>query len=163
MCMMCDGFSLEDDLALSAAAMVEYGYITIGIDEPDEPDCPNWTYTVGLIEHFDHPELIVAGPAVHPSHDLIHQLGHLILDDGCEFAEGDAVDSPFGLVLFAAVHPVQYQLQTFNRWNLLAEHGHLRCRELEALQVFMPDAWPCDGPARKQPDLSDPAARVDGR
>jgi hypothetical protein len=160
---MCEGFSLEDDLALSAAAMSEYGYLTIGIDEPDDPDCPNWTYTVGLVEQFGHPELIVAGPAVKPSYDLIHQIGHFILDDGYQFAPGDAVDSPFGLVVFGAVHPIQYRLRTFNRWNLMAEHGHLRVEELEALQVFVPNGWSCAGRVRRQPDLSDPAARVDAR
>jgi hypothetical protein len=158
---MCEGFSLEDDLALAAVEMAEYGYLTIGIDEPDDPDCPNWTYTVGLLEQFDHPELIVAGPAVKQSYDLIHQIGHLICDDGYEFEPGDAVESPFGLVRFGAVHPIQYRLQTFNRWNLMAEHGHLRMKELTALQVFVPKDWPRVGRLRTQPDLSDPAVRVD--
>jgi hypothetical protein len=160
---MCEGFSQEDDLALAAAAMAEYDYLTIGIDEPDDPDCPNWTYTVGLLDRVGHPELIVAGPAVEPSYDLIHQIGHRILDDHRRFAPGDTWLSPFGLVLFGAVDPIQHRLNTFNRWNLMAEHGHLRVKDLEALQVFVPSTWFCDGHALTQPDLSDPAARVDVR
>lgn len=159
---MCEGFSLEDDLALAAAAMAEYKYLTIGIDEPDDPDCPNWTYTVGLLDRVGHPELIVAGPAVIPSYDLIHHLGHRILDDQLRFEPGDLWQSPVGLVRFGAVDPIQYRLNTFNRWNLMAEHGHLRGTVLEALQVFMPNEWFSEGQVLAQPDLSDPSARVDG-
>jgi hypothetical protein len=99
---------------------------------------------------------------VEPSYDLIHQIGHRILD-GHRFAPGETWLSPFGPVRFGAVDPIQYRLNTFNRWNLMAEHGHLRVTELEALQVFVPSTWFGDGHALLQPDLVDPSARVNTR
>jgi len=34
MCRICEGFSLEDVLALDAAAIDEYGFIVVGVDDP---------------------------------------------------------------------------------------------------------------------------------
>ena len=58
MCRMCEGFSLEDVLALDAATIAEYGFMVVGVDAPDrsEHDPPPWAYTVGLLDAADHPE-----------------------------------------------------------------------------------------------------------
>ena len=159
MCRMCEGFSLEDDLALSAASLAEYGFLTIGIDEPDDPGSPNWTYTVGLLDTYGHPELVVAGPPVVSAHALIHQVWHQI-DEGRRFSPGDRWRFEIGIVDFGSVDPVQYDLVTFNRWHLLADHGYLHT-PLEAIQVFVPALWKDVPSIWVEPDLSDPSARVD--
>ena len=56
---MCEGFSLDDVLALDAAHIAEYGFINIGVDV--EPPAGPWAYPVGLLDTAGHPELIVAG------------------------------------------------------------------------------------------------------
>jgi hypothetical protein len=156
---MCEGFSQEDDVALDAAALDEYGFLTIGIDEPDVIGCPNWTYTVGFLDSYDHPELVVAGAPVQAAHQLIHQLWHAI-DDGQKFAVGDGSCTPFGDVTFGAVHEVQSDRGSFGRWQLLADHGYLQ-RPFAALQVFVPASWKVPVPDWIEVDLSDPVARLD--
>ena len=45
MCRMCEGFSLDDVLALDAARIAEYGFMVIGVGS-EEADHAPWAYTV---------------------------------------------------------------------------------------------------------------------
>jgi hypothetical protein len=69
MCRMCEGFSLDDVLALDAARIAEYGFVVIGVEGRDDDDDhpPAWAYTVGLLDAADHPEMIVAGVSTETS------------------------------------------------------------------------------------------------
>jgi hypothetical protein len=158
MCMMCDGFSLEDALAMDAAAIAEYGFVVIGVD--GERSAGHWAYTVGLVNHAAHPELVIAGPAFDIGGALLSALGRRVID-GHRLRPGDTVDLPDGVLRVGAVHPVQYELDTFNMWHNLAAIGALDVHVLEALQVVAPSSWFCACHTHSQPDLSDPAARVD--
>jgi hypothetical protein len=55
---MCEGSSQEEVLAEDAAIIAEHGHLVTGVGDGDPP---HWTYTVGLLDRFGHPELIVAG------------------------------------------------------------------------------------------------------
>jgi Domain of unknown function (DUF4262) len=47
----------------------EYGWHAINIIEDD--GCPPWTFTIGLYETWQHPELIVIGRSRATSHELL--------------------------------------------------------------------------------------------
>jgi hypothetical protein len=153
---MCEGFSQEDDLALSAATIAEYGHLVTGVDGGESP---SWSYTVGLHERTGHPELILAGAEIVPSTKLLNQIARLIVA-GRVFVAGDTWESTEGFVRFGRVDPIQFRLGTFNVWLALIDAGHLRSNDLVALQVFAPPTWFCPEHQRCQPDLSRPESRV---
>jgi hypothetical protein len=161
MCMMCDGYSLDEVLALQAAHLDVEQFLVQPVGSPDGPFEHNWAYTVGLIESVGHDELIVAGADVELSYRLLMALGEAVLD-GDRFEVGDRLQ--FGDVtgdvgFVAEVAPVQYQLETFNVWHNLESYGALTHGPLKAVQIIVPSHWDEVG---TQPILSDPAARVDG-
>ena len=162
MCRVCEGFSQEDELLLTAATIAEYGYMVMGVGAAsgDPPGGPEWAYTVGLLDRADHPELIVAGPEFVSTGALLNEIGRSILA-GPRYAVGDTFRSSSGVVRFGAVDPIQYRLGTFNVWHDLERMGLLHVGPLEALQVFAPPEWLCAGHRDRQPVLSDPSSRVD--
>jgi hypothetical protein len=162
MCRMCEGFSLEDVLALESAAIDEYGFIVTAVDSPGDSPAPiPWCYTIGLLE-AGHPELIVAGPSVEVGGDLLSGLGKRVLA-GEHFRVGRRVKVRRGSARVGVVHPIQYDLGTFNFWHNHRAAGTLHADELEAVQIFAPPSWFCACHQGTQPDLSDPKVRLDHR
>ncbi len=159
---MCEGFSLDDVLALDAAHIAEYGYIGIGVDASSERGTP-WAYTVGLLDAADHPEMIIAGPSLDTCGPILSIFAHGVLDGGERFAVGDRVDVGRGDVVIGAVHEIQYVLETFNFWHNLADYGAVRCPALEAVQIVLPPAFFCHEHRFLQPVLADRNARVGRR
>jgi hypothetical protein len=158
---MCEGFSLDDTLALEAAEIAEYGFIVVGVGPPpSSPHVREWAYTVGLLDLVDHPELIAAGPSFDITGPLLNTLGRAAAE-GERLHIGDTIHLGTDVARVGAVHPVQYRLDTFNMWHNLEANGELRVRELEALQILVPSTWFCAHHAEVQPVLADPDARVD--
>ena len=161
MCRMCEGFSLEDVLALESAAIDEYGFIVMAVEDAEEPSSAmRWCYTIGLLERADHPELIVAGPSVEVGGGLLNRLGKRVLAGG-RFQVGDRLNVGRGTARVGAVHPIQYAIDTFNVWHNLQAVGALDVPALEAVQIFAPSSWFCGHHRHVQPDLSDSQARLD--
>jgi hypothetical protein len=158
MCRICEGRNQEDLLAEDAAIIAEHGYLVTGVGDGDPP---HWTYTVGLLDRFGHPELIVAGPHLEVAGALINLVGREI-GDGRSFHAGDVLALPgdTGSARFGRVHPIQYRLATFNVWHWLAHREVVSSTALEAVQVFAPRESICRGAACRQPDLSRPESRV---
>jgi hypothetical protein len=157
--MMCDGYSLDDVLALQAANLEVEQFLVQPVGSPAGAFEDNWAYTIGLIDTADHEELIVAGTSIELGYRLLTALGHAVLG-GARFDVGDAIrvgDSAEDVAFVAAVDPVQYDLDTFTGWHNLASYGALRRGPLEALQVVVPSHWHDVG---VQPILSNPSARV---
>ena len=127
---MCEGFSLDDVLALDAAHIAEYGYITIGVVDVSSADgCP-WACAVGLLDRADHPELIVAGLPLATCGPILATLAHAVI---------------------GAVHEIQYVLDTFNFWHNLADYGAVHSPVLETVQVVLPPVCFCPTPRYAQP------------
>jgi hypothetical protein len=163
MCRLCEGFSLEDTLALDAAAIDRYGHIVIGVADPDETsDSIPWSYTVGLCDAADHPELIVAGPSIEAAGELLNRIAKRILA-GAHFAPGDRVKIDRTWARIGAVDPIQHELGTFSFWYNLRAYGAITAPEMRVLQLFAPRSWFCTCHQDSQPDLSDPLTRLDPR
>jgi hypothetical protein len=161
MCRMCEGFSLEDVLALDAAAIREYGFTVIGVGGPDDPvGAIPWSYTVGLVDAAGHPELIVAGLKLERGAHLVSRVARRILA-GQRLGPDGRVKVDRGMARVGSVHPIQYELGTFNFWHNLRAVGALESPHLEALQIFAPSSWFCSRHQHSQPDLSDPNARIE--
>jgi Domain of unknown function (DUF4262) len=158
---MCEGFSLDDVLALDAAHIAEYGFINIGVDV--EPPAGPWAYTVGLLDAAGHPELIVAGAPLARCGPILATLARAVLDDDERFEVGDRIALGRGDAVIGSVHDIQYVLETFNFWHNLADYGAIRSPALEAVQVLLPRGFFCADHRGAQPVLSDREARVGQR
>ncbi|MBA2427455.1 MAG: DUF4262 domain-containing protein [Actinobacteria bacterium] len=76
MCMMCEGASL-DDVRFHIHGLIEgSGWAVI----PVEGNTPyrSWAYTVGLVQTFDHPELVVVGLDPLAAGRLLNSIGDAI-------------------------------------------------------------------------------------
>ena len=161
---MCEGFSLDDVLALDAASIAEHGFVVIGVDGPDRGDDGPvaWAYTVGLLDAVDHPEMVIAGVSAETGGSVLSMLARAALE-GERFEVGDTIDLGRGLARVGAVHEIQREVGTFNMWDNLQRYGAVRERELEVVQIVLPSAFFCGDHGGLQPRLDDPGARVDAR
>lgn len=114
-----------------------------------------WAYTIGLVDRYDHPELVIAGL---PLEDAVGPLSALA---ACA-VQGDRIDSPgrHGLngvaIGTAPVHSRHLERGLMARWSWYYESfGRLDVVQ-RALQVVLPaDGW-CFHHQRVQPDLGSP-------
>ena len=112
MCVICDGMTREEVFSGEFVRIAVNGFTMIQVEAN-----PRWTYTIGLVQSFSHPELVVTG--------LPGAAGGLITDvverirDGQRF---DADSTPLTLcdcctsVAFGAVHTAQWEFGRFNQW-----------------------------------------------
>lgn len=57
MCMLCEGASAQDVLDGFRSRIAEFGFTMVSVGGGSS----SWTYTIGLLENFGHPELVVTG------------------------------------------------------------------------------------------------------
>ncbi len=79
--MRCDGFSEEeierhDDLCIQV-----HGFLMQQVYEQPR-DERSWTYTIGLIENFGHPELLCVQISANTQAELVHALGTAVVENG---------------------------------------------------------------------------------
>lgn len=161
MCRMCEGFSLEDVLALEEARIAERGYTLVAVASrgDDMDDATSWVYTAGLLDAAGHPEMIIAGVPTRTAGRVLSALATAVLD-GEWFAVGDTIDLGAGSARVGLVHERQYELGTFNMWHNLRSIGALHASELAAVQIILPDELSPFREQSWQPLLADPNARV---
>lgn len=113
MCAICDGQTYEEHLAGMHERIGRFGFTMVGI-EPS-PDHPPWIYTVGLVEHHDHPEMAILGVPVEVSYAVLTALSRKVLR-GTRIKKGE----------MARVNGVRYHIDAvpdglwdgdmFNQW-----------------------------------------------
>jgi hypothetical protein len=116
MCYICDGGTEEEIQELIGFDIQFHGF-HLQVVTGDRRRS-NWAYTVGLLERFGHPELIVTGRA------CAHCLGLMLTDVGDRvslgehYVVGDETLSEGGAELrFGAVHPRQWSTDRFAVWH----------------------------------------------
>ena len=143
MCTICDGMSFDEHRQLVEQIIDEHGWFVQGV-EPG-PENRGWAYTVGLIENFDHPELVVVDVGWERAGAILNVLAEEIRD-GLYLHAGERVLVDEIELEFAAVHPAQLQHDVFNTWL-----DHYRALPPEsmpfsALQVMLPKNMFCAHP-----------------
>jgi hypothetical protein len=114
MCEICDGKTHEEVLAGVHERIQRFGFTMFGV-EPD-PDHPPWLYTIGLVEHHQHPELCVIGVPVQFGFGLLDALSCSVLA-GDRFEHGHTVMAGDTLFHVQEVDPRLWQGDTFNQWK----------------------------------------------
>jgi hypothetical protein len=155
MCVICNG-ATHDELLFDLHGRIERdGWTAMHVEAGH--DNPSWSYTIGLTESFDHPELVVVG--LHPP-DAAWLLGWVAarIDAGAGFEAGEHILMPgAGIdVLVGEVHPDQWTNDVFNTW--LNYYGALGppYPERRALQLILPAGRRGRRPHLAQPLLSEP-------
>lgn len=161
MCAICDGMSREEMHAQTHQRIGRYGYTMLSIHGPHP-----WTYTIGLSEKYEHPELIVTGLDDVSAYGLIEAVADRILaGERCVPSYERLIgDHP---VRFGDVHPSQWSHGRFDGWK--AYYGWLghKPSTQEAVQIvwsndewrYPPDPGFCIAHDDCQPLLSAPAHR----
>ena len=112
MCVICDGGSEEELLSDEFVRIALHGFVMVAV----EP-APTWAYTIGLLQSFDHPELVVTGL---PDDSAAHVMTGVVdrIREGERFT---ASSPPVSLcdcttAAFGAVHPAQWEQGRFDQW-----------------------------------------------
>ncbi len=132
-----------------------HGWVVMQIS--DGPDDEAFSYTVGLLENFGHPELIVVDVDRRYQHGLLNALAQGVAANGRLM-----LDQPATLgVRCVEVHPNHLHGEYFGTWA--NRYGHLP-HPGDVLQVLLPDGAYCechapmvrrlDRPDRTQPPRS---------
>lgn len=162
MCFICDG-GTDDELLSGFEQRIEtFGFTMMGVDS----GVKSWVYTIGLLETFGHPELVVTGLGMASAAGLFDGIVDRIRK-GETFSpvspDSTLNGHPFRV---SAVHPTQWVHGRFAMWtNYYGERGFLPAQPA-AIQilwpnddgVFPPDRDFCHDHRNCQPLLAFPVA-----
>jgi hypothetical protein len=153
MCRICDGYTYDEVLRADDLIIRVHGWLLQHV-EPGVGDCGGFGYTVGLLESYDHPELIAMDLDVDAQSALLRPIVEMIrttgkLDHDALAAAGiDVVE----------VHPDHLHGDLFGSW----------CRRYgrppspgDVLQVIPPACWFCPEHAGRITRLDQPGGHTD--
>jgi len=143
---MCEQCPSEEELFGSIDRLIDrrrWQLIGVGYDDPSVP--VPWTYSIGLAEGFDHPELFVVGACCYEcSGHLLHAMGELVAA-GARFDRPSAEELVLedrGVEVPVHLRPVEGP-PLVTRW-FGAWHGYYRSKPydpppLSVTQIVLPD------------------------
>jgi hypothetical protein len=114
--------------------VAQYGTHVIKVFPPEPTLSPDWAYTIGLCQNFDHPEVVLFGFRPELAHDLLNDVRDLIAE-GHRFEDGSESDLLLNdlLCAFREVRPVwHYPYLGKMRWYYFRQ-------EVPVVQMFWPD------------------------
>ena len=115
-------------------------------------------YSIGLIENFDSPELVVTGVDLESGGGLLSEICERIAD-GLEIEAGDELDLDGYNFEFDAVHPSYIEHNLFASWVRYYRRIGESPGPLRVLQVVVPAAGLCDQCVQKRRCLTVPGTR----
>ncbi|NOX29299.1 MAG: DUF4262 domain-containing protein [Actinobacteria bacterium] len=120
MCKKCDGYSWEEIERANGLAIMINGYY---IQQVVDPQNKVWSYTTGLLESFNHPELICFDLDADVQNRTVFQLAEQVKHTG----EIDELTIEIGQVELIPVHrshlATDLVAQWTNRYERIAERG----------------------------------------
>jgi hypothetical protein len=132
MCDICDGMTYEESLRRLDGVVASHGWAIQGVEA--DRHGPPWAYTIGLIEHFGHPELVVTDCTWPVAVELLNDVGDRVAA-GARLAVGDTVRGDAGRVELAPVHPGHLQHGLCASWTSYYEWRGDDVGPLEVLHV----------------------------
>ena len=155
MCDICNGRTYEQARRAMELHVIHHGWALQGVyPGEDDTDEGHWTYTIGLVENFDHPELILTDAEYTIAGEILNRIGEMVRsgDDMSQLAN-------MGISL-REVHPAHLDTDLFASWIDL--YGHAP-EPGQVLQIVLPDANYCPCHSVLRCDLSDPSQRPGSR
>ena len=141
MCEICDGKTYEELWAEIDSKIGANGW-TLQAVAPSPPE-PGWVYTIGLVEGFGHPELVVTDPDPVAYGSLLDEISEHVRR-GERFGAGGALDLDGYRVEFGPVHPSYLANGLLASWESYYRWTGDPPATLDALQVVLPLTEWCD-------------------
>jgi Domain of unknown function (DUF4262) len=156
MCEICDGRTEQQLFERMRGRIDARGWSLQGV-EPG-PQGSGWVYTIGLIETFGNPELVITGGDLQQSAALLNEIGERI-SRGLHVDVGDILDLDGYVVEFGEVHASYLAHGLCASWERCYAQLGERPGPLRVLQVVVPLTQWCDHCDRKRRCLATPGAR----
>ena len=133
MCQLCDGMDPGVLMLQTRDRIERFGFTVMAI-EASSP----WAYTIGLVEKFEHPELVITGLSTQSSYDALSAAAeHVRLGERYERV-GERFDLHGATVRVGAIHTEQWRHGRFNGW-LEFYDWEMRSPLRRALQLIVDD------------------------
>jgi hypothetical protein len=132
MCLQCDGYSFEQSMLALDLTIRTYGWRLTQVT-----DTMPWSYTIGLTESYDHPELMITGLELEMQSSVIRRIVGPIEKSGT--IDQNALDDA-GITL-VEVHPNHLRSDWFGTWS--NRYGHTPPAGT-FLQIVPPSDWFCE-------------------
>jgi hypothetical protein len=133
MCLECDGYSHEEAMQALDLQIRVHGWALVQVQD----DTTSWSYTVGLVEHYGHPELSLIDVDYEYAARLMHELVAGITTRGAM--------SPWPIrregLQCIEVHPDHLRGDLFGTWS--NRYGRLM-KPGEMIQVLLPAGAYCE-------------------
>lgn len=156
MCFICDGNSYEDLERVIELSILTHGWYVQSVlpasaqdhHDPEElEDGPGWSYTIGITEGFNLPELIVIGLDHRTAMEFLNTCGDLL-------TAGMSLDELGELGIDSHnVHETHLNGELFFRWSEYYQRSGSAAR---VIQLVPPRSVFCACCYPMIPDLSDP-------
>ena len=156
MCDICDGKTYQEAFEELRDRIDAHGWSLQGV-EPGVHG-PAWVYTIGLIENFGNPELVITGGDIHQNAGLLNELGERIAR-GLRVDAESVLDLDGYVVEFENVHASYLSHGLCASWDDCYRRIGAQPGPLRVLQVVPPLLEWCDHCDRKRRCLSVPGAR----
>ena len=132
MCLECDGYTFEQSMLSLDLTIRTYGWQLTQVTDSAMPG----SYTIGLGESYDHPELVMVGVELDTQSAIIRKIVSMVETTGR--IDTDDVES-HGLTL-VEVHRDHLHDHWFGTWS--NRYGHLP-PDGTFLQIVPPPEWFC--------------------
>jgi hypothetical protein len=153
MCEICDGRTEQELFERMRARIDDHQWTLQGVEAG--PHSAGWVYTIGLIDSYGNPELVISGEDVNHDAALLSEVAERI-GRGVRVDVGDVLDVDGYPVEFGAVHPTYLEQGLCACWtDYYARIGEVS-GPLRVLQVVPPLTEWCDHCDRKRRCLSVP-------
>lgn len=159
MCDICDGKTFEATLTDILDHVRTTGWALSGVES--EPDQTGWAYTIGLMDSYDHPELVIVDDDWARGASILNSLGRAVRD-GEAFVAGDLVRLGTTHAELVAIHPVHLAGDLMGMWHNVRMPGNdALALSLEAYQLVVHGPLP-DGGVLPAVRLDDPETDLVG-
>jgi hypothetical protein len=156
MCEICDGLTEQEFFEKMRARIDDHQWTLQGVEAG--PHSAGWVYTIGLLDSYGNPELVLSGEDMNHDAALLAEIGERI-ERGVRVEAGDVLDLDGYPVEFETVHASYLEHGLCACWtDYYARIGEAP-GPLRVLQVVPPLTEWCEHCDRKRRCLAAPGAR----
>jgi len=146
MCFLCDGGTVEESLRFIELTILHHGWAVRGVlPDADDPNGKTWSYTIGLLENFNHPELVITDVEFERAIELLNHLGEDVRA-GRDIEAFNELGSKF-----RPIHPAHLDSDLLGGW--LDNYGFAPAPG-QVWQVVLPKTYFCADHGELQTDLT---------
>lgn len=109
MCLRCDGYSEEQISGMTEMHIRVYGWSVVAVEEARP-----WSYSIGLLENFAHPELVVTDMEIRSAKALINAVADVVRRGNGQPAHCELQDRGVEMVVVGERH---MRSRLFNSWT----------------------------------------------